>query len=391
MTSRMTSTHLARASALTLAICALGGCSSITEFAGGDRIDYKSESSKANPLEVPPDLTPLVQDQRYLPQGGSVSANSLAQGGTASAPAGQQVAIQQTSTMRIERQGAVRVLVVAAAPESLWQPVRQFWQDRGFVIASDSAAAGIIETDWAENRAKIPQDVIRNSIGKVLDSFYSTGERDKFRTRLERRADGGTEITLVHQGLEEVVTGHDGSTVWTNRAPDPTLEGEMLSRLMVALGAREDAARAAVADTAPEASAPAGAATAPRARLVAGAPAATLQLDDTVESAWRRVGLALDRGSFTVEDRDRAQGVYFVRLADPNTTSASERGFFDRISGWFSSDSKTTDTGAVARWRVKVSADGDARSLVTVQNANGEPDNSAPAQRIATLLLDGLK
>ena len=50
----------------------------------------------------------------------------------------------------------------------------------------DQPNLGIMETDWAENRAKIPQDFIRNTLGKLLDSVYSTGERDRFRTRLER-------------------------------------------------------------------------------------------------------------------------------------------------------------------------------------------------------------
>jgi uncharacterized lipoprotein len=74
-----------------------------------------------------------------------------------------------------------------------------------------------METDWAENRAKIPQDFIRQSLGKFLDSLYSTSERDKFRTRLERTPSGETEIYISHRGMIEVYPSGNAATPTTRR------------------------------------------------------------------------------------------------------------------------------------------------------------------------------
>src|SRR6185369_14720406 len=98
----------------------------------------------------------------------------------------------------------------------------------------------------AENRAKIPTDVIRNTLGKLLDSAYSTSERDKFRTRLERSANGGTEIYISHRGMIEVYSNvQKDQTMWQPRPADPELEAEFLRRLMVKLGVPQIQAAAA--------------------------------------------------------------------------------------------------------------------------------------------------
>ena len=51
-----------------------------------------------------------------------------------------------------------------------------------------------------------------------------------------------------------------------------------------------------------------------------------LTLDEPFDRAWRRVGLALDRVGFTVEDRDRAKGLYYVRYVDPKTDGKKSDG-----------------------------------------------------------------
>ena len=167
---------------------ALGACSVLE----GDKIDYKS-ASKGSTLEVPPDLKTLSRDTRYTVPGGVVSANAM-QANQAAQPSGPATALSSLGDVRIERNGNQRWLVVNRPADQLWDPVREFWLENGFTLALDQSNIGIMETDWAENRAKIPQDFIRNTLGRVLDSLYSTGERDKFRTRLERNAQGGTEI-----------------------------------------------------------------------------------------------------------------------------------------------------------------------------------------------------
>lgn len=376
------------AAALVLAL-SLAGCSSLENALGGDKIDYKSSAAKTAPLEVPPDLTQLARDNRYQPQAGVVSASSFQSQATApsaAASAAQTVAPQQMGDVRVERQGSTRWLVTSQTPEQLWPQLRTFWTERGFNLAVDSPEAGVMETDWAENRANLPQDIIRRTIGKVLDSAYDTGLRDKYRTRVERTPQG-TEIYISHRGMEETVTGQArDNTVWQPRPTDPGLEAEMLSRLMVKLGAKEQEASAAVAAATPASgAAPAQPAGPAHARLLSGQPAAALQVDEPFDRAWRRVGLALDRTGFTVEDRDRANGVYYVRYADPKLAGKEEPGFFSRLFGG------EKGGGAPQRYRVEVKRGTGEQTTVSVLNSQGAPDNSDIAQQIVGLLVEDLK
>ncbi len=299
-----------------VALAGLEGCSSFSSALEPNRIDYKSAAKVASApgLEVPPDLTQLQRDNRYqVPEAGNGIAtastyNSKPGSAAATTAANATVAVNAIGSMHIERDGSERWLVVKQPPEVLWPQLKAFWQESGFVIAVDQPAVGIMETDWAENRAKIPQDFLRETLGKVFDSLWSTGERDKFRTRLERGADGTTEIYISHRGVEEVLTGSQKETsVWAPRSADPGLEAEFLGRLMARLGNDPSIAKTAVANATVEQ---------PLAKLVKGADGNYVEVDEGFDHAWRRVGLALDRVGFTVEDRDRTQGLYFVRYVD---------------------------------------------------------------------------
>ena len=279
-----------------VAAVSLGGCSTVGDLLSGDKIDYRTNSSnKTAGLEVPPDLTQLKRDSRYQQvQSGSVSAAAY-QAGTPAAAVGPAqpavVAPQAVGDVKLERLGNERWLRTSLTAEQLWPQLQSFWKERGFVLVQDQSAAGVMETDWAENRGKIPLDFIRATVGKVFDSAYSTGELDKFRTRVERSAAGGSEIYISHRGMIEVYRGErKENTVWQPRLADPQLEGEFLARLMQKLGATEEVAKAAVV-------ASGGSSTSVRARLVEGRPSPTLQVDDGFDRAWRRVGGALDRSA----------------------------------------------------------------------------------------------
>jgi outer membrane protein assembly factor BamC len=342
----------------------MAACTTVFE---SDKVDYKS-SKKAAPLDVPPDLTQLQKENRYaVPERGVATASGMQQGaqagaaGTVAVPAAGGAAVGPVSTdaVRVERAGDQRWLVVKQTPEQLWPQVRQFWQDAGFNLETESAQTGIMETEWNENRSKIPQDFLRNTLGRVFDRAYSTGERDKFRTRLERLPDGSTEIYISHRGAEEVLTGaQKESTTWTVRPNDPALEAQFLARLVARLtGATEPtqvkAAEATVAN----------AVVAPQhAKLVGD----RVEVDEGFDRAWRRVGLALDRVGFTVEDRDRVQGIYFVRYVDPD--GSNKGGFFSRLFSFGSSDKDKE----AQRYRVLVKAEPNASvSNVTVQDNTG--------------------
>jgi outer membrane protein assembly factor BamC len=358
---------------LALATVLASGCAVVQS----DKIDYKSAGTGPS-LEVPPDLTALSRDSRYVVPGGPVTANSYAAGQQSNAP-GTPVAANTLGDVRIERAGNQRWLVVGRSADTLWAPLRDFWQENGFLLTIDQQNLGILETDWAENRAKLPQDFIRNTLGKVLDSLYSTGERDKFRTRIERTSSGtGTEIYISHRGMVEKLTGDKTtgrgleSTIWEPRTPDPELEAEFLRRLMVKLGVSQEQSKAIVAAAVPKQTS--------RIATVAGNP--VVQIDEGFDTAWRRVGLALDRTGFTVEDRDRAQGIYFVRYVEP--TDKNEPGFFSKL---FSSNK--TDTSP-QKFRITVKGEG-ASSTVAVLNNAGVADASDNAKRIVKVIADDLK
>ena len=372
--------------ALAAASSLLAGCSTVEGLFSGDKVDYRTQAAKTAPLEVPPDLTQLARDGRFRPQGGVVSA---ANAGAATAPgaavtaatAAPLVAPQAIGEIKVEREGNVRWLVVPMTPEQLWPQLRAFWQERGFALEIDNPQTGVMETAWAEDRSKIPDSLIRRAIGGLLDSLYSTGERDRYRTRVERVGDR-SEVFISHRGMTEVVTGQQrDNTVWQPRPADPQLEAVFLSRLMVKLGTPQSTATAAL-DKAPEA--------APRARptapgTVAAANTATsIDLDDGFDRGWRRVGLALDRTGFTVEDRDRAAGLYYVRYIDPKFSGKEEPGFFSKLFG--SSDKSAT----AERYRVLVKAEGN-KTRVSVQDSTGKPDGGETAKRIVGLLIPELR
>lgn len=382
-----------RTVALAAVACLMAACTTTSTdgFFSGEKVDYGNAGAKSKPLEVPPDLSQLAGDARYRPQGGVVSASTAAAPGAtspvAAAAGAPMVALNAAGDLRIERQGQLRWLVAPAAPEVLWPRVRAFWEANGFAIEVEEAAVGVMETNWNENRAKLPKDAARNMLGGLLKSFFDTGERDRFRTRIER-TEGGSEIYISHRSVQEVFIDQTREqTTWRVGPNDPDLEAEMLSRLMVALGATEESARAAVA------AAPAGAATAattaattrpPRARLLDTPGVAALEMDESFDRAWRQVGLTLDRSGFTVEDRDRAAGVYYVRYVDPKTAGQEEPGFWARMFG------DTSNPQAPVRYRVALQGD-ERKTTVSVLTSAGGTDVGENGRRIAERLAADLR
>ncbi len=381
MTNRTNTTPAAaRVLTLTAIALSLSACTTIFE---SDKVDYRGAKRAAN-LEVPPDLTALQRDNRYaVPDGkGVATASGMQQraGQPGAAPvAGSMEAIGPLSTeaVSVQRNGDQRWLVVKQTPEQLWPQLRQFWENQGFAIETESATTGTMETNWVENRSKIPQDFIRNALGKVFDRAYSTGERDKFRTRLERLPDGSTEVYISHRGAEEVLQGaQKETTIWTVRPNDPGLESQFLGRLVAQLtGVKETKQAETMVANAPVA--------AQHAKLVGN----VVELDEGFDRAWRRVGLALDRVGFTVEDRDRVQGVYFVRYVDPD--AANKEGFLKKLFTFGSAEEKAKEA---QRYRVLVKAEqGASTSQVSVQTNDGKSETGETGAKILKLLTDELK
>lgn len=367
--------------ALSLLAVAVTGCSIIPE---SKKIDYKS-AVKVQTLEVPPDLSQIARDERFaVPDAsgkGSATFSAYSADRSPGAQSQNSAILPQVDKVRVERSGSQRWLVVNLPADRVWDTVKDFWQETGFIVNIERPEAGVMETDWAENRAKIPDDFIRNTLGKVIDSLYSSGERDKFRTRFEPGAEAGsTDIFISHRGMEEVYTSSSkDETRWQPRKADPELEAEMLRRLMVRLGSEEKRAEASIASAKAE----------PRAKLArTGDGSGTLEVLERFDRAWRRVGLALDRVGFTVEDRDRAKGIYFVRYVDPDVdNNKKDPGFFSKMNFWSAKESPVDNK---VQYRIYLAQEG-AITQVQVLTNEGGSDKSETARKILSLLYQQLE
>ena len=358
---------------LRLSLCVLAavlaGCGSVIP---DSKVDYKTQGeAKGTKLDVPPDLSQIGRESRYALPGVGVSANDFnnsrtAQRGTAVTNA--------MGDVRLERLGSDRWLVVGRSVDQIYPIVRDFWKESGFIFTQENQVLGLLETEWAENRAKLPQDVIRRTLGKVVDSLYSTGERDKYRTQLEPLTAQSTEIRISHRGMVEVYSSViNTSTVWQPRPSDPGLENEFLRRLMLKLGVPTQQADQAVAQAnIPNTSA--------KAENIAGQT--SIVLNEGFDIAWRRVGLALDRTGFTVEDRDRRTGTYFVRFVE--TADGSEGNFITRMF-------KAKKVPVPVKYRITITAQAGGGSRAVVLGIDGQNESSPATQKIAKLLLDELK
>ena len=374
MTRTARSTFTLRALSAAAAVFLLGslaGCDTLNDWFASDKVDYKTAGT-APTLTVPADLSKAHLDDHFsvppttIGLGGAPMFTQTANG---SATLGVPTA-QDPLGMHIERDGDTRRLVIdGRTPEELWPEIKDFWQENGFVVQTDQPGQGLMETNWAENRAKIGNDWFRASIGKLFDGFYSSGTLDKFRTVVEHAPDGGTEITISHSALEEVMIGQQKETSrWVSRPRDPNLEQAFLNRLIQKFGLSNTQAIML------QANAHTGD---PKVATVAasdGAPA--LDLAEPFDRAWLRIGVALDRSSFAVDNSDRSKGLYTVRYVD-DTQDVKKEGIFGKL---------LTSSAPPKKLMVNVRPKNDSQTQITVVDASGNYDTSAEAKRLVSTL-----
>lgn len=381
-------------SPLVLLAMGLSGCSSynVDDVLPDKKVEYKRERQAEKDLEIPPDLTSdRVNDRMAVPDSSGGVSTSYTEYVTDRKLRGVEDSSPRVATggvlpdikdIQVERDGDVRWLLVDANVDEVWDRVVAFWQENGILMLEEDPTVGIMRTSWLENRAEISRDIITDTIRKAFDGLYETGTRDQYRVRLERTNDNKTEIYMTHFGMEEQVVQSSGggveTTVWVPRPRDPELEIEMMRRLMVYLGAADERARAQLA---------AGRQTKQtRSQLLKARDGTTqLRIDESFSRAWRLIGLALDRVGFAVEDRDRSAGVYYVRYNDPSKQDA-DKGWLSSLAFW--SDDKEVDK--VNQYQVKVGSV-DQKTVVSVANDKGQPDNSPTAIRILTLLQEQIR
>ena len=342
----------------------VSGCAIYNVVSGNadqNELEYETVIDKTPPLEVPPDLTGPATEGRYIvpdlkpTESKTYSAYSKERAGGKNGLNTRLLPESSDESMvRIERSGTQRWLVVKGEPEIVWPIIKGFWKEMGFGIKVEIPEAGVIETDWAENRAVTPQNILLRKV--------STIELDKFRTRLERGDGGTTEIFISHRRMEHPA--------------DPDLEAEMLAQLIMYFGVAKDQARAIVNSVKIK----------DRAHLNL-ENKGVLTMEEAFDRSWRRVGLALDRIGFTVEDRDRSAGIYFVRYVDPENKINVEPGAWDKFLPW---KDDNEDNQKPVEYRIQIT-EIESGCEVMVVNVDGSQQKSDVADRILNLLYEQLR
>lgn len=377
--------HAIRALLAAGCIASLSGCAQLGIDFPGEKVQYESSNARA-PLEIPPDLSQIDGNDRYSvptrPQ--IVSANAEA--------AKERLAAQQrgeapvdvlpvTQMATIERDGATRWVHVKASPDKVWPLLQDFWAKVGLAVKHQDARTGVIQTEWAENKANLPHDIIRQTVGKILDVVYDTGSRDQYRARMERDGADATNIYVTHRSMVEVLKGRqEDSTMWQPGPSDPELEAVMLTKLAQALEQEFNPAAKPVEQKALDELA--AVKYAPKSEVVKAADGTSeaVMIDEPFDRAWRRVGVALDRSGFEVSDTDRSQGLVMVKYLDPDyeKQKRSEQGFFANLF----SNTKAVDP---VEYQIRLTPEGE-KTRVTVLGADGRADTTGVAPRIVNLL-----
>ena len=313
---------------LTLALISLTACSGSKK--DQPKLDYQTQNRKIVNLEVPPDLTNPDQGNLYqIPAGsGAVRASDLKGRNNGVQQPANQAVLKSVKGVRLERDGSQRWLVVdGKSPAELWPLLKVFWQENGFDIKSEEPAIGQMETDWAENRAKLSGGGLRSLLEKIgLGGVYSTSERDKFIIRIEQAKNGGTDIFFAHKGMSETYTDRsEERTMWQPRPNDPNLEAAFLARFMQYLGADEKQIQSELGDTA----------AAKQASNLAKLENGSLLLSGDYSRNWRRTALALDRIGLTVIGQNTEKHAFLVQPAQAEGAAVREKkpGLVGRLFG----------------------------------------------------------
>ncbi|MGV8934364.1 MAG: outer membrane protein assembly factor BamC [Gallionellaceae bacterium] len=289
---------------LTLTVLVISACTTSNTPTGNNEavasksFDYKAPPGKVPALDVPPDLTTYTSDDRYgIPgegESGTRYSDFLQSGGIRKSSN----VLPSVRNVHLERNGNQRWLVVNDKAENIWPVVKAFWLENGLSIKIENPEAGIIETDWAENRVKLP-----------MDGLSSTTEKDQYHTRLERSKDGNsTEIYITHSGVKSVQNEGQSEKTWVPRASDPELEATMLQLLMAKLGGgsgvlfttKKSSNNSTTAKVA-----------APKLNTQTDGRR-TILLSEPFDKSWRKVGLALEKSGLMLADKDRSKGIYYL-------------------------------------------------------------------------------
>jgi outer membrane protein assembly factor BamC len=345
------------------------------------KVDYKKSRQASGNLEIPPDLSSDTIAEGGVDFGGSSPAvttySAYKSGKRQARSGGGRDVLPQNPNIEMRNDGDKHWLVIQGSPNAVWGKTIDFWQEMGIVLVEQDPTAGVMRTDWIENRADIKSDFVTNFVRRTLNSLYSSGTRDQFRVRLERGSSGRTELYLTHSQMVEKLVGEWGSNeveadraVWTQGKPDHELEAIMLNKIMAYMGASDQRSRQVSS---------ASSSSKPLSQLTTtGTP--RLQVYSDFPRTWRLVGIAMNRVGFTVEDRNRSNGAYYVRYNAPDTDQPKE-GMLSKMAFW-----KKDDKDAAQRYVIQVQEVSSSESSVTILNEDGSPADASTSGRMLSLI-----
>ena len=321
--------------------------------------DYVN-SSKAEKLQIPPDLSEYETSDAYNVPGAATSYTDFEN--QRNRKIEKVELLKEPDGIKLVKSGNFRWLIVNKSPDKIWPHLEDFWYEQGFNMKKMNRRLGVMETEWTA-----PQNIEEElSFGDTMDvwlkSLTGSDEKTKFRTRLEKGSQANsTEIFISHRNREglnsERLEAIDRATQNTyvpervysipeyksdDEPKEATLPGdteltevdvevnaEIMRRLLVFLGMQDLDAKKIVEK--PK--------VITKAEMVNDDDGSSIKLKEPFDRSWRRVSIALDMIGFLTEDRDRSKGLYYVTYTDLDIGEADkkakeEEGWLDSIDFW---------------------------------------------------------
>lgn len=287
------------------------------------------DASLGSNLELPPDLSEFKEDSRFELPAGISGAESTAKGKVP--------VLARVDSLRLEGSGDLYWLSVEEPVDNLYQLIKNFWFSEGYRLMTDEPVIGIMQTEWVLTEQG-PSDASNSWFKSLFVGENLAASQDQYRTRVELdQTENVSRIYIAHRGTERgyyVTLGDaqkkdfDDDNQWHFRQPEPELEVEMLSRLMIFLGLQEAEVEQQVADAK---------LFKPRAfqRMDSAEQSPYLIVKDPYQIAWNRVYHQLERMNFEIEKAEFESGLLgegAITVIAQVTESQEEKGLFSFFS-----------------------------------------------------------
>jgi len=329
----------------------------------GNDVKYLEARTSAN-LEIPPDLTQTAINSRFeIPDNISSGTGETIK---------KIPVLAQVDSLRLEGSADLYWLAVNGPVDNLYQLIKQFWNSEGYTLEVDEPVIGVMQTEWI-----LKEEGQSSEEEGFFASFFAgdnlSATQDQFRTRIARdHGINGTRIYITHRGtqyLHKLVTRQteeESQNNWGFRQPEPELEVEMLSRLMIYLGLNKSEVDQQLVD------------------IKLFAPRATIHTDVSenetfliVKSArtivWNRLLHQLDRFNFNVVSVDPSSGLSGDGVVFVKITSDAEEDEGEKVVALVVTD----ETHELTR--------------ISIENADGDIDSSPEGAELINLLYEYLK